>query len=194
MTPALMKVNLFNLVNEFHPVTSTIECSQCLYGWNTLTSPANLPFVLPRGTLWCEKRWLTISRSLWVVMAQEDLGSWCRVKRTGLLQLLHKGPEPWNKQGLHRWSSFLTPRHDYYVAALLSRSQQHMQVYSFKNIQVHYKIYKIQKKNDSVCFEGSRVQCPQSFWLYRANRLNASNTGLDSKWASKPVAIPVDSL
>lgn len=46
--------------------------------------------------------------------------------------------------------------------------------------QLHYKIYKIQKKNDSVCFEGSRVECLQSFWLYRANRLNASNTGLDS--------------
>lgn len=36
------------------------------------------------------------------------------------------------------------------------------------------------KKNDSVCFEGSRVECLQSFLLYRANRLNASNTGLDS--------------
>lgn len=36
------------------------------------------------------------------------------------------------------------------------------------------------KKNDSVCFEGSRVECLQSYWLYRANTLNASNTGLDS--------------
>lgn len=38
----------------------------------------------------------------------------------------------------------------------------------------------LQNSKMTVCFEGSRVECLQTFWLYRANRLNASNTGLDS--------------
>lgn len=169
MTPALMKVNWFNLVNEFHHVTSTMNAAGVsIDGLHSHHRQARI------------KPWLCVAMRNIVVW--ETVAHHIQIPLSGhgsgRLGFLVQGEKDRAASAAAQGSRALEQTDEapsYHVAALLSRSQQRIQVYSFNNIQVHYKIYKIQKIMTPSVSRGAELNV-----FLVIQRLNASNTGLDS--------------
>lgn len=117
-----------------------------------------------------------------------DPSEWSWLRKTWVLGAGRKGPGCFScytrvqSPGTNRDFTDEAPswHHDMAIMSQLCYPEVN-NAYRFIHSTTYKSITRFTKfKNDSVCFEGSRVECLQSFWLYRANRLNASNTGLDS--------------
>lgn len=134
MTPALMKDNLFNLVNEFHRVTSTNKCSQCLYGW-THTHVTGKPglCVAKKNIVVREK----VAHHIQIPLSGHGsgrIGFLVQGEKDRAASAAAQGSRALEQTGTSQMKLLPDTTTCYHVATLLFRSQQRTQVYSFNNI------------------------------------------------------------